>query len=102
MHTSFTHMHVEPVLASGAVKVTPAHDHDDFEVGRRHKLKMTTILAEDGTLVNVPEEFQVFNLLCCYIMLLHYREKVVLVAAINVIVQWGCTLLFDYSQSTLI
>jgi valyl-tRNA synthetase len=41
---------VDPAFGSGAVKVTPAHDPNDFEIGRRHGLPAITILNPDGTL----------------------------------------------------
>jgi len=40
--------HVDPEFGTGAVKVTPAHDPDDFEIGRRHGLPSITILDEHG------------------------------------------------------
>jgi len=40
---------VDPKFGTGAVKITPAHDHDDYETGRRHDLPMITILADDAT-----------------------------------------------------
>ena len=40
--------HVDPEFGTGAVKVTPAHDPDDFEIGRRHDLPSLTILDERG------------------------------------------------------
>src|SRR5439155_19387127 len=41
---------VDIEFGTGAVKVTPAHDFNDFEVGQRHKLPMINILNLDGTL----------------------------------------------------
>ncbi|WP_153035071.1 valine--tRNA ligase [Amycolatopsis sp. YIM 10] len=38
--------HVDPEFGTGAVKVTPAHDPNDFEIGRRHDLPMLTIMDE--------------------------------------------------------
>jgi valyl-tRNA synthetase len=38
--------HVDPAFGTGAVKVTPAHDPNDFEIGRRHNLPMLTIMDE--------------------------------------------------------
>src|ERR1700754_266816 len=40
----------DPEKAPGAVKTTPGHDFNDFEVGRRHKLALINILNKDGTL----------------------------------------------------
>jgi valyl-tRNA synthetase len=42
--------HVDPAFGSGAVKVTPAHDPNDFEIGRRHDLPMPTIMDERGVI----------------------------------------------------
>ena len=40
--------HVDPAFGTGAVKVTPAHDPNDFEIGRRHGLPRLTVLDERG------------------------------------------------------
>jgi valyl-tRNA synthetase len=51
--------HADPEQGSGAVKITPAHDFDDFEVGRRHNLPLINILTETGKLNdNVPEAYR--------------------------------------------
>ncbi|MBN1481583.1 valine--tRNA ligase [candidate division KSB1 bacterium] len=42
--------HADPHVGSGAVKITPAHDFNDFEVGLRHHLEQINILNDDGTL----------------------------------------------------
>ncbi len=45
----------DPEKGSGAVKITPAHDFNDFEVGQRHGLEMVSIFDEDANLNgNVP------------------------------------------------
>ena len=41
---------VERGFGTGAVKITPAHDHDDYATGRRHDLAMITVLADDATI----------------------------------------------------
>ena len=41
---------VDPALGTGAVKVTPAHDPNDYRCGLRHKLPMINILNPDGTI----------------------------------------------------
>ncbi len=41
---------VDPKFGTGAVKVTPAHDFNDFETGKRHRLEEINILNLDGTL----------------------------------------------------
>jgi valyl-tRNA synthetase len=42
--------HVDPAFGTGAVKVTPAHDPNDFEIGRRHNLPGLTVLDEHGVI----------------------------------------------------
>ncbi|HEX2754153.1 MAG TPA: valine--tRNA ligase [Candidatus Limnocylindrales bacterium] len=42
---------VDPAFGTGAVKITPAHDHDDHETGKRHGLAMPTIL-DDAAVVS--------------------------------------------------
>src|SRR6266705_7138918 len=41
---------VDPAFGTGFVKVTPAHDTNDFEIGTRHRLEMPLIMREDGTM----------------------------------------------------
>jgi valyl-tRNA synthetase len=49
----------DPEKGSGAVKITPGHDFNDFEVGRRHGLAMINIMAMDGRLnAEVPEAYR--------------------------------------------
>ena len=43
-------IHADPEKGTGAVKITPAHDFNDFEVGKRHDLPMINILNPDATL----------------------------------------------------
>ncbi|MGI5155545.1 valine--tRNA ligase [Microbispora sp. CA-102843] len=42
--------HVDPSFGTGAVKVTPAHDPNDFEIGRRHSLESLVIMDERGVI----------------------------------------------------
>ncbi|HEX4159063.1 MAG TPA: valine--tRNA ligase [Rhizomicrobium sp.] len=49
----------DPEKGTGAVKITPAHDFNDFEVGRRHELPLINILQRDGRLNDaVPAAYQ--------------------------------------------
>lgn len=51
--------YADPEAGSGAVKMTPAHDFNDFEVGRRHNLEMINILDRRGNInENAPEKYQ--------------------------------------------
>ena len=48
----------DPEKGSGAVKITPAHDFNDFEVGKRHKLEMINIFNSDASInENGPNEY---------------------------------------------
>ncbi|WP_100011959.1 valine--tRNA ligase [Lentibacillus sediminis] len=42
--------YVDMELGSGAVKITPAHDPNDFEIGNRHQLKRILVMNEDGSM----------------------------------------------------
>jgi valyl-tRNA synthetase len=48
---------VDMAFGTGVVKVTPAHDPNDFECGRRHGLKLTNIFTIDGKINDVVPEF---------------------------------------------
>ena len=52
-------LHCDQEKGSGAVKITPAHDFNDFEVGNRHNLETINIMDDSAKLnENVPKEFQ--------------------------------------------
>ncbi len=42
--------YVDPAFGSGCVKITPAHDFNDYEIGRRHGLEMINVLTADAVL----------------------------------------------------
>jgi valyl-tRNA synthetase len=42
--------HVDPAFGTGCVKVTPAHDPNDFAIGARHGLPLITVMAKDGAM----------------------------------------------------
>ncbi|KAI9070903.1 hypothetical protein K1719_047133 [Acacia pycnantha] len=49
---------VDPTFGTGAVKITPAHDPNDFEVGKRHNLEFINIFTDDGKInTNGGSEF---------------------------------------------
>ena len=51
--------HADPEQGSGAVKITPAHDFNDFEVGKRHDLPKINILTVDGRINDeAPEAYR--------------------------------------------
>ncbi|MEV6694259.1 valine--tRNA ligase [Micromonospora sp. NPDC051196] len=49
--------HVDPAFGTGMVKVTPAHDPNDFEIGQRHNLPALTIMDERGV-ITAPGPFE--------------------------------------------
>lgn len=48
--------HVDPKTGTGALKVTPGHSADDFEIGLRHDLAQISVVDLEGRMINVPEE----------------------------------------------
>ncbi len=50
--------HVDMEFGTGVVKVTPAHDQNDYEVGKRHDLEFITVFDEKGILNDYAEEFK--------------------------------------------
>ncbi len=54
-----TDEHADMEKGTGCVKITPAHDPNDFEVGNRHNLERIIIMNDDATMnENVPEKYQ--------------------------------------------
>lgn len=49
--------YVDMKFGTGAVKITPAHDPNDFEVGKRHDLERIQVIDFDDTMINVPSQF---------------------------------------------
>lgn len=49
--------YVDMSYGTGAVKITPAHDPNDFEMAERHGLPIKSIISHDGKLINVPPQF---------------------------------------------
>ncbi len=51
--------HADPEYGTGAVKITPAHDNDDFEVGERHNLPRIQVIGFDGKMLeNCGSEYE--------------------------------------------
>ena len=56
--------YADPEKGTGAVKITPAHDFNDFQVGKRHNLEPINILNTNGTLnKNTPKAYQGLTIL---------------------------------------
>ena len=51
--------HVDPEFGTGVLKITPGHDPNDFEIGRRHGLEAISVIGEDGRITDAaPERFR--------------------------------------------
>ena len=50
--------HADMEYGTGVVKITPAHDFDDFEVGERHNLDRLQVISEEGKMINVPAKYE--------------------------------------------
>ncbi|MGM0841853.1 MAG: valine--tRNA ligase [Bacillota bacterium] len=50
--------YVDMEFGSGAVKITPAHDPNDFEIGNRHNLERVLVMNEDGTMNKKADKYQ--------------------------------------------
>ena len=48
-----------PLCCAGAVKITPAHDFNDYECGVRHNLPFINIITDDGFICNTGTKFDV-------------------------------------------
>jgi valyl-tRNA synthetase len=53
--------HVDPTFGTGAVKVTPAHDPNDFDIAQRHQLPAVDILTPDGRITGTGTAFDGLN-----------------------------------------
>jgi valyl-tRNA synthetase len=51
--------YVDPEFGTGALKITPGHDPNDFDIGRAHGLEEVTVIGEDGRITDAaPERFR--------------------------------------------
>ena len=49
--------YVDMSYGTGAVKITPAHDPNDFEIAKRHDLPIESVISPEGKMINVPAQF---------------------------------------------
>lgn len=49
--------YVDMSYGTGAVKITPAHDPNDFDIGERHNLERIQVIGFDGKMTNVPSQY---------------------------------------------
>lgn len=61
---------VDMSFGTGAVKITPAHDHNDYDCGKRHNLPFVEMMDDDGIITNVCDQFKVshvrFSRIVCF------------------------------------
>jgi len=57
--------YVDMEFGSGAVKITPAHDPNDFEIGNRHNLERVLVMNEDGTMNAAAGKYQGLDRFVC-------------------------------------
>lgn len=49
--------YVDMSYGTGAVKITPAHDPNDFDMAQRHNLELIQVIGFDGKMINVPQQY---------------------------------------------
>ena len=68
--------HVDPEFGTGAVKVTPAHDPNDYEIGKRHNLEFIKVMDESAIMnENVPKQYQGLDRFVCRKQLVQDLEE---------------------------
>ncbi|MCI6265596.1 MAG: valine--tRNA ligase [Erysipelotrichaceae bacterium] len=67
--------HADPEFGTGVVKITPAHDPNDFEVGNRHNLERIKIMNPDGTMNEKCGEFAGMDRFVCREKVVEYLQK---------------------------
>jgi valyl-tRNA synthetase len=68
--------YVDPEFGTGCVKITPAHDFNDYEVGKRHNLPLINILTKDGIINdNAPEAYRGLDRFDCRKQLVRDMEN---------------------------
>ncbi len=70
-----TDEHADPEFGTGCVKITPAHDPNDFEVGNRHNLERVVVMNEDATMNENAGKYQGLSREKCREKLLKDLEK---------------------------
>lgn len=75
--------YVDQEFGTGVVKVTPAHDANDFEVGKRHNLEMPLCMEEDGKMNQMAFQYEGLDRFDCRKALIEDLEKTGLVEKIE-------------------
>ncbi len=76
--------YVDPEFGSGCVKITPAHDFNDYEMGQRHNLPMINILTVDASINDeAPEKYRGFDRYEARDMIIHDLRELDLLEKID-------------------
>ena len=67
--------HADPEFGTGVVKITPAHDPNDFEVGNRHNLERVKVINPDGTMNEFAGKYNGLDRFACRKQLIEDLEK---------------------------
>ncbi|QLY39641.1 valine--tRNA ligase [Hujiaoplasma nucleasis] len=78
--------YVDKDFGTGIVKVTPAHDPNDFEVGRRHDLEMPLCMNEDGTMNHLAHKYEGMHRFECRKVLVSDMQEANLIDKIEKII----------------
>ena len=70
-----TDEYVDMEFGTGCVKCTPAHDPNDYEVGRRHNLAMPLCMNDDGTMNEMAGKYQGMDRFACREALINYLKE---------------------------
>ena len=74
---------VDPAFGTGAVKVTPAHDPNDYEVGLRHGLEEITVIGSDGTMTEAAGKYAGLDRFRCRELLVSELEDLNLLESVE-------------------
>lgn len=75
--------YVEKDFGTGVVKITPAHDPNDFEVGKRHNLQIIKVMNDDGTMNEFAKEFCGLDRIECRKKLVEKLDSIGLLAKVE-------------------
>jgi valyl-tRNA synthetase len=75
--------YVDPEFGTGAVKITPAHDPNDFEVGQRHNLEVLRVLNDNGTMSEAAGKYAGLTREACRAAILADLDKLGLLVKIE-------------------
>jgi len=74
---------VDPAFGTGCVKVTPAHDPNDFAMGQRHQLEMINVMTDDGHMNELAGPYQGLERFACRKKIMEDMEAAGLLAKVD-------------------